>query len=155
MAGYRTGPGGVAPGEWRARIGFGFVLGTLLCFLAHLDLLTQGPIRLDADARAVGRNLAMLLIAWALLSRLARARWKNEVQEDERDRAITARAGSGARIALIVMVIGIAVTLGFSPVERLGRATPMRGVQLLVLALTGSSLWDYGATARYYWRDRR
>lgn len=145
-----------SPGEWKARQGFGFILGVALYSLVNLGALGQTPIiQFGPDARAVSRNLVMLLIAWFLLSRVTRARWKHEVQEDERDRQIVARARRWGHGGLMFCVISLVVTLGFSPSERLIWATPMMIASLLVFAMMLGSLLEYGAAAVYYWRDRR
>lgn len=141
-----------SPGEWKARIGVAFIVIAMVYFLANMDVLTRdtGP-----DARAVGRQLVMLLIAWAVLSQVVGARWKGQVQQDERDREIATRAAGWGRGALIVCVIGIAVMLGLSPPQRLAWATPLAVAHWLVFALMWGALLEYAATAVFYWRDRR
>ena len=137
-----------SPAEWKARVGFGFML------IALVYLLTNMPITLDRHLRTIPRDLVMLLIAWIVLSWIIRARWKGEVQEDERDRDIAARANGWGRGALVFCVIAIAVTLGLSPAEKLAWATPLVVANMLVLALIWSSLFEYAAAAVHYWRDR-
>ncbi|SDQ47120.1 hypothetical protein [Pseudoxanthomonas sp. CF125] len=145
-----------SPGEWKARNGFVFILGAVLFSLISLETLGQSfAVVFGPDTRAVGRNLVMLLGAWILLSRVARARWKHEVQEDERDREITARASRWGHGGLVFCVIAMVVTLNFSPSERLIWATPVAIANLLIFALMLGSLLEYGAAATYYWRDRR
>jgi uncharacterized membrane protein len=95
-----------------------------------------------------------LLVAWSVLSRVVASRWKDEVQEDERDREIARQASGWGRGALIVCVIGMAVTLAFSPPDRLLWASHMMIANLLVLALMWGCLFEYAATAVAYWRDR-
>lgn len=142
----------VSPGEWKARIGFGFLLIASLYFLGHLDALRSEA---DADARAVGRNLVMLLIAWAVLSSVIASRWKGQVQEDERDREIASRGSAWGRGALVFAVIALAVTLGLSPQERLAWATPRMMSHLLIFSLIWGGLFEHAAMAVQYWRDRR
>ncbi|WP_163840571.1 hypothetical protein [Pseudoxanthomonas sacheonensis] len=145
-----------SPGEWKARNGFGFILGVALFSLFSLETSGQSfAVVFGPDARAVGRNLVILLGAWILLSRVTRARWKHEVQEDERDREIAARASRWGRGGLVFCVIALVVTLGFSPSERLVWATPVTIANLLVFSLMLGGLFEYGAAAAYYWRDRR
>lgn len=145
-----------SPGEWKAHQGFGFILGVVLFSLVSLETLGQSfVVAFGPDARAVGRNLVMLLAVWILLSRVTRARWKHQVQEDERDREIMARAGRWGHGGLVFCVIAMAVTLGFSPSEKLAWATPVMAANLLVFSLMLGSLLEYGAAAVYYWRDRR
>lgn len=145
----------VSPGEWRAWVGFGFTLTAILYFLCKVPVFGHGPGWGNPDAGAVARNLVMLLIAWAVLSGVMRWRWKGAVQEDERDRDIEKQASGWARGALIVVIIGLAVMLGFSPAEKLQWATHFMIANLLVFALMWGWLCEYAATAIYYWRDRR
>jgi uncharacterized membrane protein len=112
------------------------------------------PIAPNLGVRGIPRDLVMLLIAWIVLSWIVRARWKDEVQEDERDRDIAARASGWGRGALVFCVIAIAVTLGVSPPQKLAWATPLTVAHMLVLALVWSSLFEYAAAAVQYWRDR-
>ena len=141
----------ISPGEWRAWAGFGFTLVAVVYFLAKVRVFGQS----NADASAVGGNLVMLLIAWAVLSSVMKSHWKGVVQEDERDREIEKRASGWGRGALIVGIIGLAVMLGFSPPGKLQWATHFMIANLLVFALMWGWLCEYAATALMYWRDRR
>src|SRR5690242_12988555 len=58
----------VSPGEWRAWIGLAFTLMTIAYTLAKADILATGPYFQNPDAGAVGRNVAMLIAAWIVLS---------------------------------------------------------------------------------------
>lgn len=145
----------VSPGEWRAWVGFGFTLVAILYFLSKISVFEYGPAWGNPDASAVARNLLMLLIAWAVLSFVMGSRWKSAVQEDERDRDIEKQASGWGRGALIVVIVGLAVMLGFSPAEKLQWATHFMIANLLVFALMWGWLWEYAATVVYYWRDRR
>ena len=142
----------VSPGEWKAWIGLGFMLVGTAYLLGRIELMDGESM---ARASAVARNLIMLLVAWIVLSKVLAARWKDRVQEDERDREIEVRAAGGGRGALGCAVIGLAVLLGFSPVDRLQWATHFMIGNLLVLALMASWLVEYAATAGMYWWDRR
>ena len=145
----------ISPSQWRAWIGFGVTLAAAAYFLVNLRVFGAGPAWDNLEARAVGRNLVMLLIAWTVLSRVMGARWKGLVQEDERDRGIEIRASGWGRVALVAGIIGIALMLGFSPTEKLRWATHFMIANLLVLALVWSWLCEYAATVAMYWRDRR
>jgi len=145
----------VSPGEWRAWVGFGFTLVAILYFLSKISVFEYGPAWGNPDASAVARNLVMLLIAWAVLSFVMGSRWKSAVQEDERDRDIEKQASGWGRGALIVVIVGLAVMLGFSPAEKLQWATHFMIANLLVFALMWGWLCEYAATVVYYWRDRR
>ena len=55
--------GEVAPGEWKAWVGVGFMVVAVSYFLAHVGVfVADGPWN-NPDANAVGRNLVILLIA--------------------------------------------------------------------------------------------
>lgn len=151
----RAGDDAVAPGEWRAWIGLGFMLAALAYSLAKADVLSAAPIFENPDARAVGRNIAMLVVAWIVLSAVLRGRSDGAVQEDERDREIERNASGWARGALTLCVIGVAVMLALSPSAKLAWATPPAIANLLVFALLWSSVVEHAVTAISYVRDRR
>ena len=122
----------------------------------HNDVFRQtSSVFHNPDANAVGRNLAMLLVAWALISSTLRHRWKAHVQEDERDREIHVRACQWAYSALVVGIVGLALMFGFSPVARLQWATPLMIANSLIFMLMVSSLVSYFVAGVSYWRDRR
>lgn len=146
--------GRAALGEWRAWIGLGFMAVAVAYYLAKVQVFQGAEMWRNPDAGAVGRKLVLLLIAWAVLSQLLRSRWKGAVEEDERDREIARHAADWGHGALIFGMIGIAVTLGFSPASRLAWATPPMISSLLVFALMWGWLCEYAASAVYYWRDR-
>jgi uncharacterized membrane protein YidH (DUF202 family) len=83
-----------------------------------------------------------------------RKRWRDMVEQDERDRVIQARASNWARCALSVFVFGVAVMFAFSPLDHLQWAKPMTISNLMMIALIGSSLLEYAVTGATYWRDR-
>jgi hypothetical protein len=143
----------VSPGEWKAWIGAGFSA------LVAGYLLAKGPVIANAqdlhDLGRIGRNIVLLLIAWAVVAQVLRWRWKGAVIADERDRDIDARAAAWGRMATVVAVVGIAVTLGLTPAARLAWATPIVVAHLLVFALVVSGLVEYAVTGVSYWRDRR
>ncbi|KRA53252.1 hypothetical protein ASD77_00685 [Pseudoxanthomonas sp. Root65] len=146
---------GVSPGEWKAWVGVVFMLVAVAYFLAKAHVFAQGAVWDNHGARAVGRNLVLLLVAWAVLTHVLGARWKGRVQEDERDLRIEQQAAGWGRSGLTFCLIGLAVMLAFSPAERLAWATPFMVANLLVLALMCGWLCEYAATAAMYWRDRR
>lgn len=146
---------GVSPGEWKAWTGTAFMALAIVYFLSKAHVFQVAPIFENPDAAAVGRNLVLLLVAWAVLSGVMASRWKGEVEEDERDREIAVRAAGWGRGALMFCVIGIALMLAFSPAEKLRWATPLMIANLLVFALMWGWLFEYAATSVQYWRDRR
>jgi uncharacterized membrane protein YidH (DUF202 family) len=144
-----------SPAEWKAWIGAGFMLVAVGYFLAKIEVFAAAKVLGDPDASAVARNLVLLLVAWTILSSVMASRWKGEVEEDERDRAIAARAAGIGRIALIVCVIGLAVTLGLSPAEKLQWANHFLVANLLVMAVMWGCLFEYVSGAVLHWRARR
>lgn len=152
------GEAAIAPGEWKAWIGTGFMLMAVAYFFLKLRMLGLGgdayPHPHAPHMAAIARNLVMLLVAWIILSQVIAARWKGRVQEDERDREIEAKAEGWGRGALVSCVIGYAVLFGFSPPYRLEWATHSMVANMLVFALMWGWLVEYAATAAMYWRDR-
>ena len=144
-----------SPAEWKAWIGTGFMALAIAYFLAHIEVFAAAQVLGDRDARAVARTLVLLLVAWTILSSVMDSRWKGEVTEDERDRAIAARAATWGRGALVVGVIGLAVTLGLTPASHLQWATHLLLANLLVLAVMWGCLFGYAAAAVLHWRARR
>ncbi len=143
----------VSPGEWRAWVGMGFSAMVAGYLLAKADAIAgAGDLR---DLGRVGGNIVLLLIAWAVVGQLLRWRWKGQVLKDERDREIESSAVGWARFALVLVVIGCALLLGFTAPERLAWATPIAVAHLLVFGLVWHTLVEYAATAVMYWRDRR
>lgn len=144
----------VSPGEWKAWIGAGFMLVAVAYFLSKADVFAGATFGSHA-ARAVARNLVMLLIAWAVLSQVMASRWKGAVQEDERDREIAVRAAGWGRGALVFCLVGYAAMFGFSPPQKLQWATHFMIANLLVLALMWGWLVECVATVLMYSNDRR
>lgn len=146
--------GSASPAEWQARVGTGFIVAAMLYFFSKMPVLGTAPFAHDPDAAAVGRNLVMLLIAWAILSSVLVSRWKGAVDADERDREIAAKAAGWGHGALIFCLVGMAVMLGF-PAEKLEWATPPMIANLLVFVLMWGWLCEYVATLAYYRSDRK
>jgi phosphatidylglycerophosphate synthase len=90
-----------------------------------------------------------------VVSQVLQWRWKDAVLADERDRDIAVRAAAWGRMATVVAVIGIAVTLGLTPAARLAWATPIVIAHLLIFALVVSCLVEYAVSGVSYWQDRR
>jgi uncharacterized membrane protein YidH (DUF202 family) len=144
-----------SPAEWKAWIGAGFMAVAIGYFLAKIEVFAAAEVFGDPGAGAVARNLVLLLVAWTILSSVMASRWKGAVEEDERDRAIAARAAGIGRVALIVCVIGLAITLGLSPAEKLQWASHFLVANLLVMAVMWGGLFEYAASAVLHWRARR
>jgi hypothetical protein len=144
----------ISPGEWRAWIALAFSAVIAIYSIVHAPVFQGPPLWHNPDANRVGRNIALLVIAWMVLSRVLATRWDGRIQQDERDREIESKANGWARASLSVFAIGIAVMLGFTPTERLAWAPPPMIAHLLVIGLIVSCLVDYAYTAIAYWRDR-
>lgn len=144
-----------SPAEWYARIGLGFNLIAMLYLFAKSSALGDAPLQEDPHAAAIGRNLVMLLIAWLVITGVLASRWKGIPELDERDREIAAKASEWGRGALIFSIIGIAITLGFSPVDRLDWVSPPMIAYMLVFGLLWGWLCEYAAMLLLYRSDRR
>ena len=148
------GEAAIAPAEWRAWIGTGFMAVAVAYFVGHVEVFVDAGAG-DRAARQVAGHLVLLLVAWTVLSQVLASRWKGTVDEDERDRAIAVQAAGWWRATAAVAVLALAGTLGFSPPERLQWATHFMVANLLVLALMCAWLAECAATAMLYWRDRQ
>lgn len=151
----RAGSDQISPGEWKAWVGLGFMVVAVVYFASHLQVFTVGGPADNPHANRVGRNLVMLLVAWTVLSSVLKSRWNGEIEEDERDRQITAQSRGWGHGAVTACVVGLALLLGFSPPDRLQWATHFMIGNLLVLSLMVGCGFDYAAKAALYWRDRR
>ncbi len=144
----------VSPGEWKAWVGTVFMAIGLVYFLSNLHVFGAGRLRHNPEAAVVGRHLALLLVAWAILSGVMASRWKGQVEADERDREIACTASAWGRGALTGALVVLAVTLAFLPDERLHWATPLMIANQLIAALMLAGLVEYAVGAVHYWRDR-
>ena len=143
----------VSPGEWKAWIGAGFSALVVAYLLTKADVIAGATDMRDLGR--IGRNVVLLVIAWAVVSQVLQWRWKGAVLADERDREIEARAVKWGHTSTCVAVIGIAVTLSLTPASRIAWATPIVIAHMLILALVVSALVEYAVTGVSYWRDRR
>lgn len=143
----------VAPGEGRAWIGLVFTVLVAAYLLAkHESIASAGDYR---ELGRIGTNVVLLLVAWAVIAQVMRWRWKERVQEDERDRQIERHAADWGHGALVFCVVGVAAMLALSPPGRLAWATPIVTAHLLVFALVWGSIVEHAVSAIAYWRDRR
>ncbi|MEZ5463187.1 hypothetical protein [Dokdonella sp.] len=142
----------IPPGEVRAWVALVFTaaIAALLAFSAGRILQAESM----ADLHGVGRTFAMLIIGWIIFSSVLRQRARAGVQEDERDRDIERRADSWAHGAVCLLVVGLAVTLGLTPSDRLEWARPVVLSHLLIFLLVLSSLTGCLVTLWLYRRDR-
>ena len=145
----------VSPGEQRAWIGLIFTAVILLYYALHGSQMVAADGTMAPEASAIGKHIGLLVVGWLVVMQLLRKRWRDTVEEDERDRGIQARANSWARTGLSVFVLGIAVMFAFSPLDHLQWAKPMTLSNLMMTGLIASSLLEYAVTGVAYWRDRR
>lgn len=143
----------VSPGEWKAWIGLAFSL------LVTGYLITKGQLIASTtdphDLSRIGRNVVMLLIAWAVVQQVLERRWKDKVLADERDREIAVRAAEWGRAGTMFAVTGIALLLALSPAEKLVWASHLAIAHMLVFTLIWGAIVEYAGTAVLHWRDRR
>lgn len=142
----------ISPGEVRAWVALVFT-AVIVAFLASSSerILRAESI---ADLQGVGRTFAMLIIGWLIFSSILRQRMRGGVQEDERDRDVERRAEDRAHAATCILIIGLAVTLGLSPADRLEWARPIVMAHLLIFLLVLSNLVSCIVMVWHYRRDR-
>lgn len=145
----------VSPAEWHAWIGAGFMALAVAYFVARMHVYQVSDLALDAEAKAVARNLVLLLVAWHVLAHSFARRWKDRVQEDERDREIEREAAAWSRHVIGALVLVLAILLGISPPDRLQWATLPMIANLLVLVLMVGTLVENAGSAIRHWLDRR
>ena len=132
-----------------------------LCFVGAITmyLLASAPVLANGlavgDAARIGTRLMAILVFWIVVAAVLRGRRGDGVIEDERDRAIDAKAEGWARGALTFCLIGLIVMLGLSPAEKLQWATPTLLAFQLLFVLLWASLVRNAVVAIMYWRDRR
>lgn len=137
-------------GQQLAGLGLFFSLAIGFSFALRLHELGW---TLPADAAhnfALGRNVLLMLILWPVSAAILRALRRDEGIEDERDRAITARAGAHAYAVLAIALVALVVQLGFGgePVRAL--ATPVSVAHWLIGLLVVSSIAEHlSATLQY------
>ncbi|HET9032055.1 MAG TPA: hypothetical protein VFN25_04020 [Dokdonella sp.] len=142
----------VSPAEVRQWVALLFTAAIAAFFIFQADVILRAQNL--ADLRGVGRTFAMLIIGWLIFSSLLRQRARAGVQEDERDREVQIRGDQLSHGAICVFVIGLALTLGLSPSDRLGFATPIALAHLLIFGLVLANLiscvaciWQYRRAA--------
>jgi uncharacterized membrane protein len=145
----------VSPGEQRAWIGLIFTAAILLYYALRGSQMVAADGTMAPEASAIGKHIGMLVVGWLVVMRVLRKRWRDTVEEDERDRQIQGHASGWARMGLSVFVIGLAVMFAFSPLDHLAWAKPMTLSNLLMTGLIATSLLEYAVTGLAYWRDRR
>jgi len=139
--------------EVKAWLSLFFIAAITAYLLAGTPVLATGPA-MD-DAARIGVKLMAILVFWIVIAAVLRGRRGDVVLEDERDRAIDARAEGWARGALTFCLIGLVAMLGLSPAEKLLWATPTMLAFQLLFVLLSASLVRNAVVAVMYWRDRQ
>ncbi len=146
----------IAPGEWQAWIGVAFVGAVIAVSLLNAHVfMPQVSIRENPEAGAVGQRIGTLFVAWLVLAHVLKERWAGKVIADERDAQIELAASQWGRSATAVVVIGIALLLGFSDTARLQQFSYPFIAQMLMTTLLVGLWFDQLIAALLYWRDRR
>jgi uncharacterized membrane protein len=145
----------IAPGEWQAWVGSAFLGAVLVSSVLNLpNFAAHLPIGNNPHAGAAGRGVGMLLTAWWVLDYVLRQRWAGQVLSDERDLQIERKASQCARVVMSILMVALAILLGFSDTEHLARFSYPYLAQLLVITLVCGFWVDHFAAALLYWRDR-
>lgn len=140
---------GDEPGEPEREVWHGLASTSLIGAQIATALLLAGPglVLHSPQAYQLGRTtwtlIAGAIVSWLILHR-------REVQRDERDQAIVTQANRVSGQVLAVLVVVLAVTLGFTPPQRLASMSHVFLAHLLLLSLVTASLvghvvqlWDY------------
>lgn len=139
--------------EAKAWLSLCFVGAITVYLLVGAPVLATGPA--TGDAARIGTKLMAILVFWIVIAAVLRGRRGDAVAEDERDRAIDAKAEGWARGALTFCLIGLIAMLGLSPAVKLQWATPTMLAFQLLFILLWASLVRNAVVAIMYWRDRR
>ncbi len=139
--------------EAKAWLSLCFVGAITVYLLVGAPVLATGPA--VGEAARIGTKLMAILVFWIVIAAVLRGRRGDTVAEDERDRAIDAKAEGWARAALTFCLIGLIAMLGLSPAEKLQWATPTMLAFQLLFVLLWASLVRNAVVAIMYWRDRR
>jgi hypothetical protein len=143
---------GDEPGEPEREVWHGLASTSLIGAQIATALYLAGPGLLlhSASAHALGRTtwtlIAGAVASWFILHR-------REVRRDERDRAIAAHASRVSSHVLAVLVVILAVTLGFTPPARLAPMSHVFLAHLLLLTLVVASLVNHALQLWGYRRD--
>ncbi|GMV29078.1 MAG: hypothetical protein AMXMBFR59_12030 [Rhodanobacteraceae bacterium] len=145
---------GDEPGEPEREVWHGLASTSLIGAQIATSLYLAGPALAlhSSAAHHLGRTTWTLIggavISWFILHR-------REVQRDERDLAIVAGAHRISGHVLAVLIVGLAVTLGFTPPERLAPMSHVFLAHVLLLTLVVSSLVNHALQLWGYRRDAR
>jgi hypothetical protein len=152
---WRAATRGDEPGEPEREIWHGLASTSLIGAQIATALFLAGPALAlhSPQVHQLGRTtwtlIAGAVASWFILHR-------REVQRDERDRAIVTQANRVSGHVLAALIVVLAVTLGFSPPQRLAPMSHVFLAHLLLLTLVISSLvshvlqlWGYRRDAQF------
>lgn len=139
--------------EAKAWLSLFFIGAITVYLLVGAPALASGPPL--GEAARIGTRLMAILVFWIVFAAVLRGRRGDVVTEDERDRAIDAKAEGWARAALTFCLVGLIALLGLSPAGKLPWATPTMLALQLLFVLLWASLVRNAVVAIMYWRDRR
>lgn len=143
---------GDEPGEPEREVWHGLASTSLIGAQIATSLYFAGPALAlhSAAAHQLGRTtwtlIAGAVASWFILHR-------REVHRDERDRGIIAFADRISGHVLAVLIIVIAVTLGFTPPQQLAPMSHVFLAHVLLLTLAVSSLVNHALQLWGYRRD--
>ncbi len=141
-----------SPGEQQRWIALAFTIGIGAWMVSKAEVFIAA--RSVADLQGIGRPIGVLVVGWIIFDALLRARARGRVQRDERDEAVVHAADSASHTTLAIAVFAVAITLGFTPPDRLGWASPIALANLLVFTLVLSSAAGHVIAILRYRRDR-
>ena len=99
------------------------------------------------------RRLPPSAFGWIIFSSMLRQRMGKRVQQDERDSMVEHAADAASHLALCIAIIAVAVTLGFTPRERIGWLSPVALANLLMFTLVFASFVGHAVAVWRYRRD--
>lgn len=103
-----------------------------------------------ADTWQLGRNVLLMLILWPISAAILRSLRRDDGIEDERDRAIAARASAHAYAVLAIALVALVVQLGFGGAAFQALATPFSIAHWLIgLLLLATVAEHLSATLQY------
>lgn len=137
-------------GQQLAALGLFFSIAIGISFASRLHASGWTLDAAAADAWKLGRNVLLMLILWPISAAILRSLRRDDGIEDERDRAIAARASAHAYAVLAIALVALVVQLGFGGVAFQALATPFSIAHWLIgLLLLATVAEHLSATLQY------
>lgn len=136
--------------------GIGLVFSTAIG-ISFAMRLHASDWTLDATAAStwqMGRNVLLMLILWPVSAAVLRGLRRDEGIEDERDRAVAARAAAHGYTVLGIALVVLIVQLGFGGVEFQALATPLSIAHWLIGLLILATIGEHLSATLQYRRDQ-